>query len=103
MSLQECLLILNFIPNSKDNTIIALNFSQCVAEGNAFLKDNTIEMDIPKKSDKTEWFLKAAYALRDSGSDEKSFELRAELPVCVKFVYLTAWNIKEKPLEESRC
>jgi uncharacterized protein (DUF2267 family) len=76
---------------------MALNFNQYATQGNTFLKDYALEMNLGADTDKAgRIFTAIMHALRDIIPQEESLQFIAQLPMFLKAVYVNGWNIKRK-------
>ncbi len=75
-----------------------MNFEKYAAKGNLFLKELAKELGDPENKDKAGRILKAVLkALRDRLSHEESMHLLAQLPMCIKAIYVDGWKLTKTP------
>lgn len=75
---------------------MALNFNQYAAEGNAFLKNYTKEMNLGDDTKKAGRILSAIlHALRDIIPTTESLQLISQFPMFLKAVYVNGWTLKK--------
>lgn len=76
---------------------MALNFDKYAAEGNTFMKEYAKELGLTQNLDKAGRILTVIlHGLREMVSTEESLQFIAQLPMCLKAVYVNGWAIKTK-------
>ena len=76
---------------------MALNFNQYATEGNTFMKEYADELGLTKDLEKAGRILTVIlHGLREMVSTEESLQFIAQLPMCLKAVYVNGWAIKTK-------
>ena len=74
---------------------MALNFDQFAAEGNSFMKEYAKELGLVENVDKAGRILTTIlHGLREMVSTEESLQFIAQLPMCLKAVYVNGWALK---------
>tara|TARA_R110000744_G_scaffold82351_3_gene161827 strand:+ start:1820 stop:2362 length:543 start_codon:yes stop_codon:yes gene_type:complete len=77
--------------------IMALNFNQYATEGNTFLKEYAIHLDMNNEPEKAgRIFVSIMHALREIIPLEESLQFIAQLPMFLKAVYVNTWAIKKQ-------
>jgi len=75
-----------------------MNFEKYAEKGNLFVKELAQELGCPDNKKKAGRILKAVLkALRNRLSHEESMHLLAQLPMCIKAVYVDGWKLSETP------
>ena len=70
---------------------MSLNFDKYAVKGNEFVKLVADELNVPME--KAGRVIRAVlHALRNRVSHEESFQLMAQLPMCIKGVYVDGWK-----------
>ena len=75
-----------------------MNFEKYAVKGNLFVKELAQELGCPDNKKKAGRILKAVLkALRNRLSHEESMHLLAQLPMCIKAIYVDGWKLSETP------
>ncbi len=75
-----------------------MNFEKYAEKGNLFLKELAQELGCPEDKKKAGRILKAVLkALRNRLSHEESMHLLAQLPMCIKAIYVDGWKLSQTP------
>ncbi len=75
-----------------------MNFEKYAEKGNLFVKELAQELGCPDNKKKAGRILKAVLkALRNRLSHEESMHLLAQLPMCIKAIYVDGWKLSETP------
>ncbi len=75
-----------------------MNFEKYAAKGNLFIKELAQELGEPDNRAKAGRVLKAVLkALRNRLSHEESMHLLAQLPMCIKALYVDGWKLTQSP------
>ncbi len=75
-----------------------MNFEKYAEKGNLFIKELAQELGCPDDKKKAGRILKAVLkALRNRLSHEESMHLLAQLPMCIKAVYVDGWKLSQTP------
>lgn len=75
-----------------------MNFEKYAAKGNLFIKELAQELGDPDNRARAGRVLKAVLrALRDRLSHEESMHLLAQLPMCIKALYVDGWKLTKTP------
>lgn len=76
---------------------MALNFNHFAAEGNAFIKEYTRELNLDGDTEKAGRILSSIlHGLREVISTEESLQLIAQFPMFLKAVYVNGWSSRKK-------
>ncbi len=89
--------VTNFLIKARKRRWI-MNFEKYAEKGNRFIKELARELGCPDDKKKAGRVLKAVLkALRNRLSHEESMHLLAQLPMCIKAVYVDGWKLSRTP------
>jgi uncharacterized protein (DUF2267 family) len=75
------------------------NWEQNFSARNEFLKDLSLRLGHPDKTETTERFLRATlHTLRNRLSMQENLHLLSQLPVFLKLMFIEGWKYREKPI-----
>ncbi len=75
-----------------------MNFEKYVQKGNIFLKDLAQELGDPEDRAKAGRVLRSVLrAFRNRLTHEESMHLLAQLPMCIKAIYVDGWRLSRSP------